>query len=72
MIEYGIRESVKNGGTPTPQSVRDAIENMQDIQLFTSKVSMEPDTHNPHNKPLLIMAIKNSEWELVETFQPQD
>ncbi len=71
-IEHGIRESVKNGGTPTPQSVRDALENMKDVQLFTSVVSMEPDTHNPHNKPLLIMTIKNSQWELVETFKPQE
>ena len=71
-IEYGIRESVKNGGTPTAQSVRDALENMKDVQLFTSVVTMEPDTHNPHNKPLLVMTIKNSKWELVETFQPQD
>jgi hypothetical protein len=33
---------------------------------------MEPGTHNPHNKPLLIMTIKNGNWELLETFQPED
>jgi branched-chain amino acid transport system substrate-binding protein len=70
MIEYGIREAVKKG-EPTPTAIRDAIEQMQDVQLFTSKVTMEPDTHNPHNKPLLIMSIKNSQWELVETFSPK-
>lgn len=70
MIEYGIREAVKKG-EPTPTAVRDAIEQMKDVQLFTSKVTMEPDTHNPHNKPLLIMSIKNSQWELVETFSPK-
>lgn len=72
MIEYAIRESVKNGGEPTPQSVRDAIENMKDVQLFTSVVTMEPDTHNPHNKPLLIMKIEGSAWKLLETFKPQE
>ncbi len=70
MIEYGIREAVKKG-EPTPTAVRDAIEQMKDVQLFTSKVTMEADTHNPHNKPLLIMSIKNSKWELVETFSPK-
>lgn len=70
MIEYGIREAVKKG-EPTPTAVRDAIEQMKDVQLFTSKVTMEADTHNPHNKPLLIMSIKNSQWELVETFSPK-
>jgi branched-chain amino acid transport system substrate-binding protein len=70
MIEYGIREASKKG-EPTPTAIRDAIENMKDVQLFTSKVTMEPDTHNPHNKPLLINMIKNSKWELVETFSPK-
>jgi branched-chain amino acid transport system substrate-binding protein len=70
MIEYGIREAVKKGD-PTPAAIRDAIENMKDVQLFTSKVTMEPDTHNPHNKPLLIMSIVDSNWNLVETFTPK-
>lgn len=69
-IEYAIREAVKNG-EPTPTAIRDALENMKDVQLFTSVVTIEPDTHNPHNKPLLIMTIKNSAWELVETFTPK-
>lgn len=69
-IEHAIREAVKQG-EPTPTAIRDALETMTDVQLFTSKVSIEPDTHNPHNKPLLIMTIKNSQWELVETFAPE-
>ena len=69
-IEYAIGEAAKKGDV-TPTAVRDALETMTDVQLFTSKVTIEPDTHNPHNKPLLIMTIKNSQWELTETFQPQ-
>ena len=71
MIEYGIREALKKGEI-TPTAIRDAIEQMKDVQLFTSKVTMEPDTHNPHNKPLLIMRIHDSKWEQVETFQPTE
>ncbi len=71
-IEYAIRDAVKNGVEPTPQTVRDSLEKMTDVQLFTSVVTMEPDTHNPHNKPLLIMSIKDSQWKLIETFQPED
>jgi len=70
-IEYAIREAVKKGA-PTPTAIRDALENMKDVQLFTSKVTIEPDTHNPHNKPLLIMRIKDSKWELVETYTPKE
>lgn len=72
MIEYGIRTAIEKTGSPDPTAIKDAIENMKDVQLFTSKVTMEPDTHNPHNKPLLVMKITNSAWELVETFQPGD
>ncbi len=43
-IEYGIREALKKG-EPTPTAIRDALETMTDVQLFTSKVTMEPDTH---------------------------
>jgi len=69
-IEYAIREAVKKG-EPTPTAIRDALETMTDVQLFTSKVTMDPATHNPLNKPLLINTIRNSEWVLLETFQPK-
>ncbi len=69
-ITYAIGKAAE-AGEVTPTAVRDAIENMVDVQLFTSVVTMEPDTHNPHNKPLLIMVIQNSEWVLLETFQPE-
>lgn len=69
-IEYAIREAVKKG-EPTPTAIRDALETMTDVQLFTSKVTMDPATHNPLNKPLLINTIQNSQWVLLETFQPK-
>lgn len=70
-IEYAIDKAIKDTGSPDPTAVKNALENMKDVQLFTSKVTMEPDTHNPHNKPLLIVKITNSKWEIQETFQPQ-
>lgn len=69
-IEYAIREAIKKG-EPTPTAIRDALETMKDVQLFTSKVTMDPATHNPLNKPLLINTIQNSQWVLLETFQPK-
>lgn len=69
-IVYGIRESMNKSGTADPTAIKDAIENMKDVQLFTSVVTMESDTHNPHNKPVIIMTIKNSKWEIVSTFKP--
>jgi len=45
---------------------------MKDVPVFTSKMTVEPDTHNPHNKPVIIMKITNSNWQIVKTYEPQD
>jgi branched-chain amino acid transport system substrate-binding protein len=71
-IEWAAREIAAEGGEITSQALRDKLENMKDVPLFTSVVTMEPDTHNPHNKPLLIMTITDSQWKVVETFKPSD
>jgi branched-chain amino acid transport system substrate-binding protein len=71
LIEYGIRESMKkNGGVPTAQGVRDAMEKAKKIKLFTGDFTMEPDTHNPHNKPVFMLQIHDSKWRLAEVFKP--
>jgi branched-chain amino acid transport system substrate-binding protein len=69
-IEWALRQLASQGKELNAQGVRDMLENMKDVQLFTSKVTMEPDTHNPHNKPILIMTIKDSKWQIVKTFVP--
>jgi branched-chain amino acid transport system substrate-binding protein len=71
MIEHGIRQATANGGKPDPTAIRDAIEGMKDVQVFTSKCTVEKDTHNPHNKPLVILQIKDSKWKVLETFKPE-
>ncbi len=69
-IEWALRQLAAQNKEMTAENVRDMLENMTDVQLFTSKVTMEPDTHNPHNKPILIMTIKDSKWQIVKTFVP--
>lgn len=70
-IEYAIRQASAKGAVPTRLAVRDALENMKDVQLFTSKVTMEPDTHNPHNKPVIMVKIHDSKWVLSESYTPK-
>ncbi len=45
---------------------------MKDVQAFTSKLSIEPDTHNPHNKPVVIMQITEAKWKIVKTYEPKN
>jgi branched-chain amino acid transport system substrate-binding protein len=70
LIEQGLKVAIEKAGKPDPTALKDALEQLKDAQLFTSKVTMEPDTHNPHNKPILIMQIVNSQWKIIKTFTP--
>ncbi len=71
MIEYGAGEAITKTGSPSATAIRDAIENMKDVPVFTSKLTIEPDTHNPHNKPVIIMSIKDSKWNIEKTYEPE-
>jgi branched-chain amino acid transport system substrate-binding protein len=68
--EYAIGQAIEKTGKADPTAVRDALENMTDVQAFTSKLTIEPDTHNPHNKPVIIMQIKDGKWNIVKTYEP--
>lgn len=57
-------------GPVTGTAVKNALENMQDVQAFTSKLTFEKDTHNPYNKPVIIMQIKDGKWVINKTYQP--
>jgi len=71
-LEYAIGVSIDKVGKPDPTAVRDALESMTDVQVFTSKLTMEPDTHNPHNKPISMLGIQNNKWVILKTYEPQD
>jgi len=51
-------------------SLKSALETMKDVPAFTSKLTIEPDTHNPHNKPVVILQIKDGQWKIVKTYEP--
>ena len=65
LLEHAI---AKAGGDR--EGIRNALESDQDMQAFTSKVTFEKDTHNPHNKPIVVMQIKDSKWAIVKTYEP--
>ena len=69
-FEYAIGQAVDKTGKLDTPAVKDALENMTDVQGFTSKLTYEKDTHNPHNKPVIIMQITGSKWKIVKTYEP--
>lgn len=71
-LEYAIGVSIDKVGKPDPTAVRDALETMTDVQVFTSKLTMEPDTHNPHNKPISMLGIQSGKWVILKVYEPKD
>lgn len=69
-FEYAIGEAIDKTGKPDSTAIKDALENMKDVHVFTSKLTYEPDTHNPYNKPIIIMQIKDGKWQIVKTYEP--
>ena len=71
-LEYGIKTSLTRVGKVDTAVVKDAIENMKNVPVFTSSLTYEPKTHNPHDKPVSIMTIKSSKWQTVKTYKPEE
>ncbi len=67
MLEYAIGEA----GSGDSVAIRDALENMVDVPCFSSNITVEPSTHNPYNKPIILMQITDSQWQLVKTYEPE-
>jgi len=70
-LEHGIKVSLDKTKKVDNVVIKDAIENMKDVPVFTSSLTYEPKTHNPHNKPIVVMEIKNSKWQTVKTYKPE-
>ncbi len=71
-LEYAVGVSIDKVGKPDATAVRDALETMKDVQVFTSKLTIEPDTHNPHNKPISMLGIQGGKWVILKVYEPKD
>jgi branched-chain amino acid transport system substrate-binding protein len=70
-LEYAVKVSLDKSKKVDGVLVRDAIESMNNVPVFTSNLSYEAKTHNPHNKPISILTIKNAKWQTVKTYKPE-
>ena len=70
-LEYGVKVSLDKTKKIDNVVIKDAIENMKDVPVFTSALTYEAKTHNPHNKPIVVMEIKNAKWQTVKTYKPE-
>jgi branched-chain amino acid transport system substrate-binding protein len=61
-------EAIKKAGSMDGDAIAKAIEEIKDLQALTGKVTYDPDTHNPLNKPAIIQQIKDGQFIYVEKY----
>ncbi|NPV71457.1 MAG: ABC transporter substrate-binding protein [Firmicutes bacterium] len=66
-----IGEAVKKAGKAEPQAIRDAMENVKDIEVPSGKFTMDPKTHNPLNKPVVVIQVKGNGFVFVTKVTPE-
>ncbi|NLV75287.1 MAG: ABC transporter substrate-binding protein [Chloroflexi bacterium] len=52
-------------------ALAEVLANLKDTELFTSMVTVDPATHNPLNKPVEILQVRQGAWVLVKTYTPR-
>lgn len=67
LLMYAINESQSLDSV----KIRDALENATDVELYTDKhFTVDPATHNPLNKMVAIIEVKDGAYNLRDTFYP--
>ena len=73
IIENAVKQVTANNGAWSQEKFRDAIENTKDLPVFTApKFNFEKNTHNPYNKPVLMIQIKDGKFKPLESWAPKN
>jgi branched-chain amino acid transport system substrate-binding protein len=72
IIENAVRQVTAKGGAPESIKLRDAIENTKELKVFTCKFTYDKTNHNPLNKPVVLMKITGSKFQVVESYAPKN
>lgn len=61
-------EVIKTAGSTDGSEIAKAIEEIRDLQALSGKMTFDPATHNPLNKPAIIQQIKDGLFIYVEKY----
>ncbi len=65
-----LAEAIKKAGSAEPEAIRAAIENISNISVPSGTFTMDPKTHNPLDKPVLVVKVKDNGFTFVEKVNP--
>ena len=71
---FWLADAIKRAGSTDGEKLKAAMEQTKDLQVLTGKLSVDPATHNPLNKPATIqqVQVKDKKFIFVKTFVTTD
>ncbi len=70
-MEYAAGASLKKTGKIDPMVMREALETMKDVPVFTGRLTMDPATHDPRDPHINIVTVKDGKWQTFKTYYPE-
>ena len=67
LLEYAVKTANSFDGP----AIRDALENAIDAPCFTENITIDPATHNPLNKSITVLTVKDDEYVVYKTYKPE-
>jgi len=65
-----LTTAIEKAGSADPTKIRDALEQIDPVDGFTGKITIDPETHNPIGKSAVIMHVKDGAFEFYKLFEP--
>jgi branched-chain amino acid transport system substrate-binding protein len=65
-----LKAAIEKAGKAEPTAIRDALENLKDVKVFTGTINVDPATHNPVGLAASIITIKDHKFQFFKQFEP--
>ncbi|MGA2080845.1 MAG: ABC transporter substrate-binding protein [Holophaga sp.] len=62
-----VAAAITKAGSDDPAKIITALEQLRDVPVLTGKLTIDPITHNPINKPCVIETVKGGQIKFVKT-----
>jgi branched-chain amino acid transport system substrate-binding protein len=66
-----LAEAIKKAGKADPEAIRTALEGIKDVSVPSGTFTMDAATHNPLNKPVVVIKVAGKSFTFVAKVAPE-
>lgn len=63
VLEYAVKVSLERTGRIDGGVMKNVLEGMQEVPVFTGRLTMDPETHVPLDPPVVVQAVWDGGWQ---------